>query len=382
MTPIPDSSYAKLTTATEAPGDGNPLNVWKQFCRKIESKEIVRNFGNMVPMIDQCALFEFTDEQIHNAQMHVPEDLTEDEHYPIPPFPFPSMCMVGSGGVIVLHSPLMNEETSILEFETMTYQTYDRGASFFQKATCVVNTTRLDDDGRFPMKLRNPSGMLGDKFWSNDSPIYTNRSDEELLELEEIQKHKKHIAGVEDTLEKARTLGDLKKIAKLEKAKDEYIKVVERRIDLVGRTKTAEARLEKVENEARELQIDGLTDAFYLGLQEVNWINHPDHYTIEVNANPPLDHKKKKKKASRIRRLHERPSHIILSKDDIVSKWRTAHQGGTHAPPIPHLRRGHYKTLRAERYKEKRGQRIWVRASHVGGECVEWRDGAVRYKVL
>lgn len=45
------------------------------------------------------------------------------------------------------------------------------------------------------------------------------------------------------------------------------------------------------------------------------------------------------------------------------------------------LRRGHYRTLSAPIYKVP-GQRVWVRATHVQGNTVEWREGDRFYKVI
>ncbi len=69
-----------------------------------------------------------------------------------------------------------------------------------------------------------------------------------------------------------------------------------------------------------------------------------------------------------------------MVKDQIADRWHRAHMANVRASPMPHLRRGHYRRLRDDGTGEKR--RVWVRASHVGGKCVEWRDGDVTYKVV
>lgn len=55
-------------------------------------------------------------------------------------------------------------------------------------------------------------------------------------------------------------------------------------------------------------------------------------------------------------------------------------RGGTHASPHPHQRLGHWANLRHERYKNKRGERIWVKPAWVGDR--EWVFEGNRYRVL
>lgn len=355
------------------------MKVWKQFCRMIEGKKAVRHFGDLTPMIERCAVFEFTDEQIQNARMHVPADLSvDDEHYPIPPFPFPQMCMVGSGGVIVLQSPVMDEATGVLEFEMIMYG--PDANDFFQRATCVVDSTTLNEDGQFPMKLQGIQGLWNGTYWDEDLPY--SAVDDHGLEAEEMVKqlHQSR-KRTEEHLAQAKKSGDPHRI---QEAQDIYDRVLEDQTkseELIAQVRRAHEDVALLEKKSTEMQFKEARDAFYLGLQEVNWINHPNHFTLEVQEDPG-SRKKKKAKKGRIRRMGERPRHVILKRSEIENRWRKAHQGGTHAPPIPHLRRGHYRTLRSDRWGDKQGQRIWVRASHVGGECVEWRDGDVHYKVL
>jgi len=353
------------------------MSVWKDFCRAIEDKKLQQHFGDLVPIIDQCALFEFTDEQVTAARMHKPEDLTSEE-YPIPPFPFPSMAMVGPGGVIVLQSPTMDEETGILEFEIITFSPVN---NFFDTATAVVDSTKLDDEGQFPMELRNLRSLWNGAYWDEEIPFNPvspiNRLDPDEMEAE-IRASKKK---VEEQLAEAKRRGDPRLIRRAEEIAEQFYAQIPSGERMIERVREMLDDVGLLEKSGIETQMREARDAFYLGLQKVNWINHPNHYIIEIGSRQPS---RKKKKKSRIRRLKERNRHILLKKDEIKHRWQEAQEakGGTHASPIPHLRRGHYKTLRAERFKEKRGKRIWTRASHVGGECVEWRDGDVRYKVL
>lgn len=55
-------------------------------------------------------------------------------------------------------------------------------------------------------------------------------------------------------------------------------------------------------------------------------------------------------------------------------------RGGTHASPMPHQRRGHWRTLQAERYGDRRGQRVWVKPAWIGS--VEWSHKGNVYRVI
>jgi hypothetical protein len=92
------------------------MGIWKDFCRAIESKIVRRHFGDLVPLVNTSAVFEFSAEQISQAQAYQPAS-TDD--LPVPPFPFPRMCCVGPGGVILLQSPSM--DGGIVRYQTMVW---------------------------------------------------------------------------------------------------------------------------------------------------------------------------------------------------------------------------------------------------------------------
>lgn len=82
----------------------------------------------------------------------------------------------------------------------------------------------------------------------------------------------------------------------------------------------------------------------------------------------------------KILRSHERPRYVFLTPKEIRRIFGEDHQPGTHASPIPHERRRHYRVLRSEFYKEKRGKVIVVPAVWVGTK--EKVVGSTRYKVM
>jgi hypothetical protein len=135
------------------------MNPWKQFCRAIENKIVRRHFGDLVPLVETCAIFEFTAEQIEKAQAY---EAPPDAEHPIPPFPFSQMCCVGPGGVIVLRDPVMNSDTGVLEFETIISQ-----PDFFQTATCTVDSTTPTG---FNVATHNVRGVLRGRYFDEATP--------------------------------------------------------------------------------------------------------------------------------------------------------------------------------------------------------------------
>lgn len=348
-----------------------PASVWKRFCRLAEGKR-AKPFGDLAAALDRCALFEFGDEQLDAAGTHHPSPSADDDS-PIPPFPFPELCVLSPWHATLLRSPVMDEDTGVLEFETMVFQILGQGPDedIFQTATCVVESTQVDKSGAFPMTLRDVRGLWNGRYWDDQPQSYIDEDD---LPVAFEVRYADHLAQ----LEQSRSTASPEKVIKIEKAIAKLRDVHERVEAAKADKREHVAEIQRLDAHVEEVGAEHVRSSFYLALQLVNWINHPDHFTVEAAGSSS----KRRKKKARIRRLGERPRHILLTKHQIADEWHRVHHGSTHASPLPHLRRGHYKTLRSERYKEKRGQRIWVRATHVNGACVEWRDGDVTYKVL
>jgi len=271
------------------------MSVWKEFCRAVEDKTLQKHFGDLVPVIDQCALFEFTNDQINAAQMHKPADLTSEEEYPIPPFPFPRMAMVGPGGVIVLQSPTMDEETGILEFEIMMFTSQ---TNFFDTATCVVDSTKLNDEGRFPTEFRNLRSLWNGSYWDEKTPFVPvsreNRLDPDTMEAE-LRAAKKH---VQERLAEAKRRNDPRLLQEAEEIAEEFRAQHADSEQMIERVREMWRDVELLSEKSVNTQKREAQNAFYLGLQEVNWINHPDHYLIEIGSKEPP---RKKGKKPRIR---------------------------------------------------------------------------------
>lgn len=329
------------------------MSVWKDFCRAVESKATRRHIGDMVQQIDTSAVFEFTSEQIEAAESYEPP--TDG----IEPFPFPRMCMVGPGGVLALKDPEMLDGS--LTYEA-SFWGHNEGKEIFVCAMCTIQGGNVDVTGA--------RGFIGDEYIDSGAPA----KDPEPPPIDSL------VDRARAALAKAEATGDASLIRR---AREGMSYAAQNEADY------REAKLRhyqcmvdvaKIRRELARETLDVVDDWFRLAFAEVRWINKADHYTVEVGSRPPG--RKKNKNGPKIRRMHERPRFIVMTKNEIAETWHRHHNGGERSSPMPHLRRGHYKTLRADRYGENKGKRIWVRATHVNGQCVEWRDGDVRYKVI
>ncbi len=110
-------------------------------------------------------------------------------------------------------------------------------------------------------------------------------------------------------------------------------------------------------------------------VKTINYINHPMSYTVrETRADTPQS-------ARAIDREINKPVHIVLDHSQ-VKELRQAGDGN-HSSPLPHERRGHWRILRAERYKQK--GKIWVRPADVNKGMtweVETSTGKRFYEVI
>lgn len=121
---------------------------------------------------------------------------------------------------------------------------------------------------------------------------------------------------------------------------------------------------------------DVLPGLFMNVITFLSYINAPERFMVKQSPK-----KMGKAKKGQIPRLYQRPQYIILDKQSIKTRYLDSQSKG-HKSPMPHLRRGHYRTLTSEKYKRKQGQRVWVRATHVKGNTVEWREGDRYYEVI
>jgi hypothetical protein len=74
------------------------------------------------------------------------------------------------------------------------------------------------------------------------------------------------------------------------------------------------------------------------------------------------------------------PRIILLSPEAAKAHGHRAQQGGTHASPRIHQRRGHWMTLRADRFGGNKGKQVWRKPAWVGER--EWEHRGTHYRVL
>lgn len=125
---------------------------------------------------------------------------------------------------------------------------------------------------------------------------------------------------------------------------------------------------------------EGLSQELATICRQVAAISHPMNYVVRVE--PELTPHEARRVASGKRYpAAKRPHYIVIDHEVLVDLRRQA-SGGTHAPPVPHERRGHWRRL-AERCRKARSQgkdRTWVRPAWVGDP--EFVVGRNRYVVL
>lgn len=114
-------------------------------------------------------------------------------------------------------------------------------------------------------------------------------------------------------------------------------------------------------------------------IKQVSVISHPMNYIVEVQ--PRLSDREARRARAGKGIPVQKSAHYVVLDHDGVQRLRGEPQGGTHASPIPHHRRGHWMRL-AERCRNARSlgkDRTWVRPALVGDR--EFVSGGNRYIV-
>jgi len=305
-------------------GAMTPHAMWKSMCRMMESKPFVRRFGADVARdYESFAVFEISPDQYEEIV-----SVSDGAAYEIdiPPFPFPKMIMLTPEFAISIESPQMDTATQVLEYRSMIHWvSIGEGSGVgSEHEEITFATVRCD---------------VGDSVAKGKLTIHADDIRSQI-----------HFYGDRGSFYDYPFVND-------DGVNPEFI----------------EARNKHYEETSELVEV-----MFLCGLLTATWINRPKHYIVEHG--PEVVRKDKGKNSDRLPRLGERSRYILLDHEDVRRRWTGAH--GEHGSPMPHLRRGHFKTLRAERYGDNRGKVIWVSPCHVNGACVEWRQGDVRYKVI
>ena len=115
--------------------------------------------------------------------------------------------------------------------------------------------------------------------------------------------------------------------------------------------------------------------------EELMYFNSPDRFILEETPLGALQKRGTGAARAKIPRSHDRPVYTILEPTEIRQKLNLPiERTGTHASPVPHDRRAHPRTLRSEKFKNKKGQTIIIPATWVG--VSEVTRGNKRYKIL
>lgn len=113
-------------------------------------------------------------------------------------------------------------------------------------------------------------------------------------------------------------------------------------------------------------------------IEEVIYFNSPDRFIVESR---PAKVKHREGRSLKIPRSVERPQYILLKPQEIRQRLHLPGVGNGHgSTKAPHERRRHYRTLKSEKFVNKKGETIVVKGTWVGPSeaTVEGRV----YKVL
>lgn len=108
-------------------------------------------------------------------------------------------------------------------------------------------------------------------------------------------------------------------------------------------------------------------------------LSHPENYIVQVT--PELTPKEERKTAAGRPRPAQKARHFIVVDHQVLVRMRSG-TSGTHASPVPHERRGHWRRI-SERCRHARmlgKERTFVRPTFVGDP--KWKGEKNFYKVL
>lgn len=115
-------------------------------------------------------------------------------------------------------------------------------------------------------------------------------------------------------------------------------------------------------------------------IRQAALICHPSNYYVK--AEPKLTPREARRVAAKLDPypIRKAPHFIVIDHEQLV-ELNKKHGGGTHAAPVPHHRRGHWRRV-ADRFINAKllGEKMWVRPTYVGETHFE--DDKAIYNVL
>lgn len=117
-------------------------------------------------------------------------------------------------------------------------------------------------------------------------------------------------------------------------------------------------------------------------LHALDTIDNSDSYPVTIKPERETLTPKQARKLAKTNNtkpwLNPRAPRVIMLNP--TKRYPEHGRGGSHASPMPHQRRGHWRTLQAERYGDRRGQRVWVKPAWIGP--LEWAYKGNVYRVI
>jgi hypothetical protein len=94
----------------------------------------------------------------------------------------------------------------------------------------------------------------------------------------------------------------------------------------------------------------------------IDYINRPDRFILKVSPEMTDREKRLTAKGKKLS-FSKKPAHIVLDHSQVREIIAASRQSTTHASPLPHQRRGHWRQLQADCFKEKK--KVWVRPADI-----------------
>jgi hypothetical protein len=113
----------------------------------------------------------------------------------------------------------------------------------------------------------------------------------------------------------------------------------------------------------------------------IAYIDLPRHHCIMETPGCAEKAAERAERSGKIPRLHDRARIRLIKPEEVRKVYpRLSEPGSTGKTVAPHQRRGFVRTLRSEKWGEKRGSTLYVRPTWVGPE--QWEDSGTRYRVV